>query len=295
MHWLVAVLMLFQVCPVVGLVFMRQPNIRSLPKKAGLSASSQPITVVLSFNDDGGMASDRYRMARHVDEILANKNHVAGVVVVVNSPGGGVAEYGQLYAEMKRLRDAKIDLTVCIDTYGASGGYLMSLPANKIVAAPFSLVGSIGVVTEILNFNKLLIEHGVDPLTLTAGKYKRTVTQTGPVTEEGRQHVQDQLEAMHRAFIDVVKKYRPQIDTDKVCTGDHWYAQESMDQGLGLVDEVATSNDYLLKIRNTNSLLILSEPKPGFFSAGLAGGLERLQEHMVDTIIDRMHLSARTY
>src|SRR5262249_31543200 len=176
----------------------------------------QKPVAVLRFDGDI-MASDRLQMARLIDELMVNKDRFARAIVVVSSPGGGVAQYGQLYSEMERIREAGIDLTVCVDTYAASGGYLMSLPANRIVAAPFAMVGSIGVVSELVNAHGFLTRLGFQPLVMTAGKYKRTVTTTGEVTPEAVEHYKTQLEAIHKQFIAAVTKYR-KADAAKACT-----------------------------------------------------------------------------
>ena len=131
-------------------------------KVSELPPAQRPVAVI-TFDGDL-RASKRKQVAALVDEIIVNKEKFSQAVVVVNSPGGAVAEYGLLYAELERLRNQNIPLTVCIDTYGASGGYLMSLPANKIVAAPFAIVGSVGVVAFVPNIHRLLKNFDIDPL-----------------------------------------------------------------------------------------------------------------------------------
>ncbi|MBY0551883.1 MAG: S49 family peptidase [Candidatus Obscuribacterales bacterium] len=219
------------------------------------SASSRKPVAVLTFNGDI-MASDRQTIARQIDEVVINKGRLQGAVVILSSPGGGVAQYGQLYAEMERFRKENIDLTVCVDTVAASGGYLGSLPANRIIAAPFAMVGSIGVVAQVPNYRKLLERLGVDYRTFTAGKYKRTVTTTGEDTPEAVAHFKEQLEAIHKQFTAAVTKYR-KVDPDKACTGAHWTAQESMDQGLNLVDELGTSQEFLFKLNADRDLIFI--------------------------------------
>jgi len=251
------------------------------PKTTTNSASvdgTKPIAVI-EFDGDV-YAKDRNQVARLVDEIIFNKKRIREAVVVVSSPGGGVAEYGQLFSEMERLRKAQIHLTVAIDTCAASGGYLMSVPAHKIVAAPFAWVGSIGVVAELVNVNKLLKKVGVEPMTMTAGQFKRTLTMIGEVTDEGRSHFQAQLDSIHRQFIAAVKRYRG-IDADKVCNGDHWTAQESVELGLGLVDEMATSREYLLQLNRESTLVFLTEKERSFS--------ERLS-YLLSTVADRILL-----
>lgn len=218
---------------------------------------------VLDFDGDV-MASGRDNFACLVDELLVNKDRLDGAIVTVTSPGGGVAQYGQLFSEMERVRKSGLNLTICVDTVAASGGYLMSVPANKIVAAPFSYVGSIGVVSEFVNVHDFLKRYGIVPLTLTAGKHKRTLTPTGEITEEGKEHFQAQLRAIHELFIKAVTTYRPKVNPDVACTGAHWTAAESVAQDLGLVDELATSQEYLLKANQTRDLIYVATAKNPF-------------------------------
>jgi serine protease SohB len=245
---------------------------------------------VLAIKFDGDlMASTRKNFAELVDEVVANKERIDSAVVVVSSPGGGVAHYGQMFSEMERLRNSGIQLTVCVDTYAASGGYLMSLPAHKIIAAPYAVIGSIGVVAELVNVHDFLKSHGLQPLTLTAGKYKRTVTPLGPVTEEGTQHMLEHLEAIHRLFISSVQKYR-NVDPDKVCNGDFWTAQESVNLELGLIDGLGTSQDYLYGLNQTKDLITLSQKK-GRFEQGIL----KLATNLVDHVLTRLLPTERIY
>lgn len=209
-------------------------------------------TAVIKFSGDP-LASQAEEFAQMVDEVILNQEKVDQVVVVINSPGGGVSQYGRLYAEMERIREAAIPLTACIDVVAASGGYLMALPSNKIVAAPWATVGSIGVVTEFVNFNELLTKLGIKPILVTAGKLKRTVTPLSPVEVEGVEHLKAQLESFHAMFKSCVAKYR-QIEIEEVCTGDFWTAAQSIEKNLGLVDELATSHSYLMKINSDRAL-----------------------------------------
>jgi serine protease SohB len=256
-------------------------------EKAKVGAATKPEVAdkpILAIKFDGDlMASTRKNFAELIDEVLANKERIDSVVVVVSSPGGGVAQYGQLYSEMERIRTNNIPLTVCVDTYAASGGYLMSLPANRIIAAPYAVVGSIGVVAEMVNAYEFLKNHGFQPLTMTAGKYKRTVTPLSPVTEEGKQHMQEHLEAIHRLFINSVQKYR-NVDPDVVCNGDFWTAQEAVDKKLGLVDELGTSQDHLYKLNQNKDLIVLSQKK-GRFEQGFLKLALAVTDHLVTRLI----------
>ena len=167
------------------------------------------------------------------------------VLLRLESPGGTVNGYGLCASELERLRAKKIRLTVAVDQVAASGGYLMGCVADKIIAAPFAYIGSIGVVTEFPNFNRVLKKYDVDYEQVTAGEYKRTLSIFGENTEEAREHVKEQLAMVHKAFKQHVTKFRPQVDIEKIANGDYWLAQDAV--ALGLVDEIKTSDEYIME------------------------------------------------
>jgi serine protease SohB len=247
-------------------------------------SKDKPIAVI-SFDNDA-MASYSGPFARLVNEVIVNKHRFGAVVVAANSPGGSVAEYGLMYSEMERLRaacdEAKIELIGSIRTYGASGGMLELLPCHRIVASPLAIVGSIGVVSEFLNFNGFWKNIGVEPMTLTAGEHKRTVTQNGEITPEGKAHYLEQLKSIHEQFIAAVMKYRgfDEAKAKEVCTGDHWTAQESIAKKLNLVDELATTNQLLFNLNQKNDLVYLSI-KQNPWERGIFRFLTRLVDYGV--------------
>ncbi|WP_346839693.1 protease SohB [Microbulbifer sp. SAOS-129_SWC] len=165
------------------------------------------------------------------------------VIVCLESPGGMVANYGLAASQLARVRSAGIQLTIAVDKVAASGGYMMACVADRILAAPFAMLGSIGVVAQLPNFNRLLKRHDVDFELFTAGAYKRTVTMFGENTAEGKEKFQSDLEEIHALFQHFVAEYRPQLDVAKVATGEVWFGQRALD--LGLVDEIKTSDEYL--------------------------------------------------
>lgn len=166
------------------------------------------------------------------------------VVVTVESHGGMVHAYGLAASQLVRVRQRQIPLTVIVDKIAASGGYLMASVANQIIAAPFAIVGSIGVLAQLPNFHKLLEKHDIDYEQFTAGEYKRTITLLGKITEKGRRKFQEEIEDVHELFKQFIVEYRPRIDIDKVATGEHWYGSRAIQ--LNLVDRIQTSDDYLL-------------------------------------------------
>lgn len=263
---------------------------RSLDRPAGAENVNGLRAVVIRFDGDT-QANGRDTIARQVDEIIVNKEHVSEVVLVVESPGGAVSEYGQVFAELQRLRDQNIPLTVCIDVVAASGGYLMSLPANKILAAPLATVGSVGVVMEMPNVYELLKALGVQWVTVTSGKYKRTLTPTTEITPEASEKVKQEVEESAAIFLALVKKYRPNANIEIISTADHWSAQQSVDKKLGLVDGISTSSQYLLELRRSHDILNLSESKPMSNPlGGLLGTIEHLEDHLVDHLLQKLSL-----
>lgn len=166
------------------------------------------------------------------------------VLVAIESGGGLVAAYGLAAAQLARVRDAGVELTVTVDRVAASGGYLMAAVADRIVAAPFAIVGSIGVVAQIPNVHRLLKRHDVDIELLTAGQFKRTLTVLGKNTPEGRAKFQQELEETHQLFKAYLHRYRPQLDLDVLATGEHWYGEQAL--ALQLVDDLKTSDEVIL-------------------------------------------------
>ena len=165
------------------------------------------------------------------------------VVVRLESPCGVVHGYGLAASQLERVRARGVPLTVCVDKVAASGGYMMACIANRILAAPFAVIGSIGVVASLPNFNKVLRKFDVDYLELTAGEYKRTVGPLAEITEKGKAKFLEHLEDTHSLFKDFVFRHRPSLDVARVATGEHWFASRALE--LGLVDALSTSDAYL--------------------------------------------------
>jgi serine protease SohB len=165
------------------------------------------------------------------------------VVLRLESGGGMVAPYGLAASQLQRLKDKRIPLTVTIDKIAASGGYLMACVGDKILAAPFAIIGSIGVVAQLPNFHRFLKKRDIDFELLTAGEYKRTLTIFGENTAKAREKTQADLEEIHHLFKAFIQANRKQVDMTAVATGAHWLAKEAL--ALNLVDELITSDDYL--------------------------------------------------
>jgi serine protease SohB len=203
---------------------------------------------VLGFKGDM-RASAVNRLGHEIDAVLTvARPGTDEVVLRLESPGGTVTGYGLAAAEILRLRERKVKVTASVDQVAASGGYMMACAADRIVAAPFAVVGSIGVVAPVPNLHRLLKKNEIDFEEMTAGEFKRSVSVLGEITPAGREHFRGKLEDTHGAFKYFVQQCRPSVDIDRVANGDHWLASEAM--GLGLVDELSTGDEYLFRARD---------------------------------------------
>lgn len=212
---------------------------------------------IVNFHGDI-IASSVASLREEVSAILAVAEARDEVVVRLESSGGVVHAYGLAASQLVRIKDRGVALTVLVDKVAASGGYLMACVADRLVAAPFAVLGSIGVVSQIPNFNRLLKSHDVDFEQFTAGEYKRTVTLFGETTEAGRAKLQQEVETAHNLFKAFLKTHRQSLDVEQVASGEHWFGSEAL--GLGLVDELRTSDDYLLSASETADLYEVTYP-----------------------------------
>ena len=206
---------------------------------------------VLNFNGDIRAVA----VASLREEITAVLNVVQPedeVMVRLESAGGLVHAYGLAAAQLLRIRDRRVKLTVAVDKVAASGGYMMACVADRIIAAPFAILGSIGVIAQLPNFNRLLKKHDIDYEQFMAGEFKRTVTIFGENTEQGRRKFQEEIEDTHELFKDFIRSHRPSVDLERVATGEHWFGARALESRL--VDELRTSDDYLLAASNDAEL-----------------------------------------
>lgn len=230
-------------------------------------------------------ASAVQNLREEVTAVLTIATPEDEVVVRVESPGGVVHGYGLAASQLLRVREKGIPLTVCIDKVAASGGYLMSCTANKILCAPFAIVGSIGVVAQVPNLFRVLKKHDVDFKEYTAGEYKRTVSLLGEITPKGEEKFKEQLEETHVLFKNFVHKFRPTLNITEIATGEYWYGEQAL--GKGLIDEIRTSDDYLLGLSEKHQIVkvkfehheSLSEKLSGIMGKALRkGSLSILEE-----------------
>jgi len=199
---------------------------------------------VLNFHGDI-RASAVSSLREEITAILMVAAKNDEVFVRLESGGGVVHGYGLAASQLMRLRDKNISLTVSVDKVAASGGYMMACVGNRIIAAPFSIIGSIGVIAQIPNFHKVLKKHDVDFDQFTAGEFKRTVTMFGENTEEAKAKFREEIEDIHTLFKDFIVQHRPDVDIVKVSTGESWPGTRALERKL--VDELKTSDDYLLE------------------------------------------------
>lgn len=223
----------------------KQKSEKAIAKKNKKKKTRKPKAYILDFIGDI-KASAVPSLREEVTAILDIAKRNDQIVIRLDNHGGVVHEHGLAASQLARIRQKKIHLTVVVDKVAASGGYLMASVANKIYAAPFAILGSIGVIAQLPNFNRLLDNYGVDFEQITAGQYKRNVTMFGKNTDEDREKLKDQLEEIHELFKSSVNEYRPQLDLERVATGEHWYGSKALE--LGLIDEIKTSDELLIEM-----------------------------------------------
>jgi serine protease SohB len=199
---------------------------------------------VLEFDGDTH-ASEVEELRHTITAVLeVARPELDTVMLKLESPGGMVHAYGLAASQLARLRKHKIHLTICVDKVAASGGYMMACIADKLIAAPFAYIGSIGVLVQLPNVHRLLKDNKVDFEMITAGEYKRTLTTFGENTEKDREKVQEEVDEMHQLFKDFIHEYRPALDVGAVATGEVWSGTQALTKGL--IDEVDTSDEWVV-------------------------------------------------
>lgn len=258
------------------------------------SSSNSPITVsdsivvVLKFNGDM-KASQVSALRQEVTAILSMPTKPKKVILILTSPGGLVHSYGLASSQLSRLREARISLLVCVDTVAASGGYMMAVCADEIVAAPFAVLGSIGVVAQIPNINKFLKNRDVDVELHTAGENKRTLTLLGENTPEGRKKFKDDLNRTHDLFKAWIADRRPNIALDEVADGSIFYGTDALQRGL--CDRLATSDDILLELSIEHHLIGIKWLEKKSLISRLGRDASALISDQIDSLINRSQQS----
>ena len=240
---------------------------------------------VVNFKGDM-QAKAASNLREEVSSIIRLANSNDEVLVNVESGGGVVHGYGFAASQLDRIRSKGVPLTIAVDKVAASGGYMMACVADKIIAAPFAILGSIGVVAQLPNFSRLLEKHEVDFEIHTAGEHKRTLTMFGKNTDEGREKFVEDLEEAHVLFKDFVAEHRKTLDIEKVATGEVWFGRQAIE--LGLIDEVMTSDEYVMnKAKDHEVFEIRYEPKKSLqdkFSKGVESSVDNLLEKSIERL-----------
>lgn len=253
--------------------------------KEGVEAEERKARLfVLDFHGDLN-ASEVEHLRKEIDAVIALADTQKDEVLLrLESPGGVVHGYGLAASQLQRLRDRQLPLTVAVDKVAASGGYMMACVADRIIAAPFAVLGSIGVVAQVPNIHRLLKRWDVDVDVMTAGEYKRTVTLVGENTEKGKQKFQQELEETHKLFKAFVAEHRPQLDMDKIATGEHWFGKQALE--LQLVDDINTSDDFILAAFKDKAVFELKYHQKKKLSERIGKQMRLGVEHLLTKLVN---------
>ena len=221
--------------------------------------SKEKNVFVLGFKGDLE-ASKVERLKHEISAVLTQASKNDEVIVKVESPGGVVHSYGYAASQLMRVRKAGIKLTVAVDEVAASGGYMIAVVADQILAAPFALVGSIGVAAEIPNVNRLLKKYDIDYEIITAGEFKRTLSVFGENTDAARKKFLEEIEDVHELFKEFVSTHRPHVDLSVVATGESWYGERALSRNL--IDDIITSDEYIMQACDKAKVLELTWHPP---------------------------------
>ncbi|HEX5045887.1 MAG TPA: protease SohB [Gammaproteobacteria bacterium] len=251
----------------------RQKDRKRAAKERAKEQTARPRLFVLDFKGDL-RASASASLREEVSAVLDVAADHDQVLLRLENPGGAVHEHGFAASQLLRIKRRGLKLLIAIDKVAASGGYLMACVGDHLIAAPFAVVGSIGVVAQLPNFHRLLEEKGVDYEMLTAGRFKRTLSMFGKNTDEGRDKLQQEIDEVHELFKSQIREHRPQVDLDKVATGEHWYGIRALE--LKLVDELRTSDDFLREAAKERDVYAVSYKRRRSLPERMLSGAETL-------------------
>lgn len=251
--------------------------------KAKTNDNKMKVFIINFIGDIKASAVESLR--QEISAILTIAKATDEVVIRLESPGGMVHSYGLAASQLSRIRQANIPLTICVDKVAASGGYMMACIGNKIYAAPFAILGSIGVVAQIPNAHKLLKKHDVDYEVMTAGEYKRTMTVFGENTAKGREKFQEDLEITHQLFKDFVAINRPLLNIDEIATGETWLGTAALDKQL--VDGIITSDQYLMDKAKEAELFVVHYAIKKGLNERLGLTASSVVESIASTLLDK--------
>ncbi len=239
---------------------------------------------VLDFDGDV-KASAVESLREEITAILTMATPEDEVVLRLESPGGMVHTYGLAASQLTRITQKDIPLTIVVDAVAASGGYMMACIGTKILAAPFAIIGSIGVVAQLPNFHRLLKKNDVDFEMFTAGEHKRTVTMFGENTEKGKAKFVEELEDTHELFKSFVTEHRPQVNISEVATGEIWYGKRALENNL--IDDLQTSDEYLMSRRNDSNIYAVSFEAKKTLQEKLGLAASYATDGVIDKLIQR--------
>ncbi|HDM8068100.1 protease SohB [Vibrio harveyi] len=262
----------------------REKEIKQASKEGSLDSKREPHLFVLDFNGSID-AKEVDSLREEITAVLAVAREGDEVLLRLESGGGMVHGYGLASSQLDRIKAAGLPLTISVDKVAASGGYMMACVADKIVSAPFAIVGSIGVIAQIPNFNKLLKKHDIEYEQLTAGEYKRTLTMFGENTDKARDKFKQELEETHVLFKDFIRERRPDLELEKVATGEHWFGTQAKE--LGLVDEISTSDDLVVAACKEKTVLAVHYVQKKKLADKLAGVAGKVADSVVLKLAER--------
>lgn len=243
-------------------------------------AEQSPTLWLLGFK--GNMHADQVTgLRKEITAILSVAKANDEVLLQLESPGGVVHGYGLAASQLKRIKHHGLRLTVAVDKVAASGGYMMACVADNIIAAPFAILGSIGVVAQLPNFNRLLKRNDIDMELHTAGQYKRTLTIFGENDQQGREKFQQSLDETHQLFKEFVKEMRPCLDIETVATGEYWYGKQALDKKL--VDNLLTSDEFIFDKIKHYQLISVQYNQPRSL-------IDRFTKSVIDAMSRKLYL-----
>jgi serine protease SohB len=258
--------------------FKKAAKLRAREKKREKRRTSEAAAprkriFVIDFKGDI-RASATASLREEISAVLAVAEDGDEALVRLENAGGTVHEHGLAASQLLRLKTHGLPLTIAVDKVAASGGYLMACVADRLVAAPFAIIGSIGVIAQLPNFHRLLEEKGIDFEQVMAGKFKRTLTFFGENTDEAREKLKEELDEVHRLFKHEIGVHRPQVDLERIATGEHWYGVKALE--LELIDEITTSDDYLLNAASDHDIYSVAYKRRRTLPERLMSGAETL-------------------
>ncbi|MGY0613822.1 protease SohB [Vibrio sp. FJH11] len=262
----------------------REKEIKQASKEGALDSKREPHLFVLDFHGSID-AKEVNSLREEITAILAVAREGDDVLLRLESGGGMVHGYGLASSQLDRIKAAGLPLTIAVDKVAASGGYMMACVADKIVSAPFAIVGSIGVIAQIPNFNKLLKKHDIEYEQLTAGEYKRTLTMFGENTDKARDKFKQELEETHVLFKDFIRERRPSLELEKVATGEHWFGTQAKERGL--VDEISTSDDLIVAACKDKTVLAVHYVQKKKLADKLVGVAGKIADSVILKLAER--------